>query len=136
MAGGALLLSACSDTAGPLRPIVGRDGIGRGGRAGGGAGGGATVTSIVGTWRHLASSPTLVTDTRWRFGNDARCERSVVTTHVDTGVEDTVVRLCSYTLTGSTLTVVFDGSTFQSNFLVAFSDGDLLLDGFRFRRIG
>jgi hypothetical protein len=77
-----------------------------------------------------------VTDTRWSFTAGGACGRTVVKTLLDAGLEDTTVRACSFTLDGSSLAVVFAGSSFVSTFSVSFTGGDLLLDGFRFSRIG
>jgi hypothetical protein len=106
------------------------------GRGGNGGGTGATTgASLAGTWRNLTAMPLRVTDTRWSFGAVGECSRTVVTTHLDMGIEETTTRNCRYTLSGQSVSIVFDQSTFVSTFSVAFSGGDLLLNGFRFQRI-
>jgi hypothetical protein len=84
----------------------------------------------------LISTPATISDTRWRFGSDGTCDRTVIITQLDTSVETASTRACTFTLTASSLRVIFEGSTFPSTFGVAFSNGELLLDGFRFQRSG
>ena len=94
------------------------------------------ASSLIGSWRNLLSLPTMVSETRWVFSPDGSCIQIVTRTQLDTGGGDESTRTCQFTLSNTTLTVVFSESTFRNNFSVAFSNGDLLLDGFRFRRIG
>ena len=94
----------------------------------------------MGVWRNLFSttsgSETIVTDTRWSFGSGGGCSRTVIKTFVVAGIETTDLRNCTYTTSGSNVTIVFAGSSVATTFSVAFSSGDLLLGGFRFQRIG
>jgi hypothetical protein len=92
--------------------------------------------SVAGSWRNVFATPTTVVDTRWSFTSGGACSRTVITTLLDMGRESTEVRACTYTLSGGSISIVFQGSSFVSTFTVAFAGGDLLLDGFRFRRIG
>jgi len=92
--------------------------------------------SVAGSWRHVLATPTTVIDTRWSFTAGGACSRTVITTLLDVGRETTEVRACTYTLPGGSIAIVFQGSSFVSTFSVTFTGGDLLLGGFRFRRIG
>ena len=111
-----------------------------GGSGGSGGGGGRAGASLVGVWRNLfsitSSGETTVTDTRWSFGTGGACSRTVIKTFVTAGIETTDARTCTYTSGGSSVTIVFDGSTVPTTFSVAFAGADLLLGGFRFQRIG
>ncbi len=105
-----------------------------GGQSGTGGGGAGTSSGITGSWRNVFATATSVIDTRWSFTAGGACVNTVITTQLDPGRENTVVRPCTFTLNGSSLSVTFSGSSFVSTFSVAFSGGELLLDGFRFRR--
>jgi hypothetical protein len=83
----------------------------------------------------LATTMSIV-DTRWSFTSGAACSRTVITTALDLGTESTALRACTFMLGGGSVSIVFQGSSFVNTFSVGFSGGDLLLDGFRFRRIG
>lgn len=115
---------------------------GGGGTTGGGTGGGGSG-ALVGTWRNLrtltlSSGQTLVLDVRWSFDAGAGCSRTRIETLItgNSGTETTETLLCTYTLSASTVTVTFQGSSVPSQFSVAFAGSDLLLDGTRFTRIG
>jgi hypothetical protein len=121
--------------------VVGFGTAGGGGGGGTGAGGGAT--GLVGTWRNLSSlalssGETLILDVRWSFDAAGTCSRTRIQTIVsgNAGSETTETLPCTYTLSGSTVTVTFQGSSVPSRFSVAFVSGDLLLAGTRFTRIG
>lgn len=119
--------------------ISGGGGTGTGG--GGGGGGGTGAASLVGTWRNLSSflttmGDTVISDTRWTFGADGSCARVLIQTFVSSGIQDTTTRNCSYTFDGSAVGVTFEGSSVSTRFSVTFSNGDLLLGGFRFSRLG
>jgi len=108
---------------------------------GGGAGGGGTSAAIVGTWRHVSTlitsnGETVVSDTRWSFGSDRTCTKLLIQTFVSAGIETTDVRPCTYTPASASVTIVFDGSTVPVTFSVSFSNGNLILDGFVFTRLG
>jgi len=60
----------------------------------------------------------------------------VIQTFVSAGIEDTTIRNCTYTFDGSAVTITFDGSSVSTRFSVSFLNGGLILDGFRFTRIG
>lgn len=116
-------------------------GGGGGGGSGGGAGGGASA--LVGTWRNLStlilsSGETLVLDVRWSFDAGGGCSRTRIQTLIsgNTGTETTETLSCTYTPSGSSITVTFQGSSVPSRFSFAFVSGDLLLAGTRFTRIG
>lgn len=122
--------------------VVGYGTTGGGSTGGGGGGGGASAT-LVGVWRNvssliLGSGETVVFDVRWSFGADGSCSRTRIQTVVDAGggSETTETIPCTYVASGSRVTVTFQGSSVPSSFSVAFSGGDLLLDGTRFNRIG
>lgn len=122
---------------------TGGGGTGGGGTGGGGTGGTGGSNALVGTWRSLqtltlSSGETLVLDVRWSFDAGARCSRTRIETLIsgNSGTESTETLLCTYTLTASTVTVTFQGSSVPSQFSVAFAGNDLLLDGTRFTRIG
>lgn len=84
----------------------------------------------------ISGNETVVNDTRWTFTAGGACSRTAIQTLVAAGTETTTIRACTYTLSGSTLSVVFEGSSFVNRFTATFSGADLLLDGFRFTRIG
>lgn len=138
-----LALSACD---GGLRVVGfgttgGTGGGGGGGGTGGGSGGGASA--LVGTWRNLSSrvlstGETLILDVRWSFDATGSCSRTRIQTIVSgtEGSETTETLGCTYTFSGSTVTVTFQGSSVPSQFSVAFQGSDLLLAGTRFTRIG
>ena len=135
----ALLLAIGGCDAGIRVAGFGTTGGGSGG-AGGGSGG---ASAIIGTWRNLSSlvlgtGETVVLDVRWSFDAAGRCSRTRIQTVVSgtSGSETTDVLLCTYTLSGSTVTITFAGSSVPSRFSVAFVGGDLLLAGTRFMRIG
>jgi len=114
-----------------------------GGGTGGTGGGGGGASALVGTWRNLSSlvlssGETLVLDVRWTFDAAGACSRTRIQTIIsgNTGSETTETLPCTYTLSGSTVTVTFQGSSVPSRFSVAFVSGDLLLAGTRFTRIG
>jgi hypothetical protein len=113
-----------------------------GGGSAGGPGGGASAT-LVGVWRNVSSlvlgtGETVVFDVRWSFGSGGTCSRTRIQTLIDAGggSETTETIPCTYVVTGSRVTVTFQGSSVPSSFTVAFSGGDLLLAGTRFDRIG
>jgi hypothetical protein len=123
-------LAACPFES-PVDPLT----IGRGGNGTGG--GGATPgSSIVGSWRNVLATTVSIVDTRWSFTSGGACSRTVITTALDLGTENTAVRACTFTLGNGSVSIVFQGSSFVSAFSVGFSGGDLLLDGFRLHRIG
>jgi hypothetical protein len=112
-----------------------------GSRTGGGSGSGSAA--LVGAWRNvstlmLSNSGTLVLDVRWSFDAGGGCSRTRVQTIVNgnSGTETSETLACTYTLSGSTVTVTFQGSSVPSQFSVAFAGSDLLLAGTRFTRIG
>ena len=137
-AGTAATLGACD--AGTR--VVGFGTTGGGGGGGTGTGGGG-ASALVGTWRNvsslvLASGETVVFDVRWSFDAAGSCSRTRIQTVVSgaTGSETTEILPCTYTFSGSTVTVTFPGSSVPSRFSVAFVSGDLLMAGTRFTRIG
>lgn len=79
---------------------------------------------------------TVVTDTRWTFAAGSGCSRMVIQTFVSAGIEDTTIRNCTYSFDGSAVMIIFEGSSVSTRFSVSFLNGDLILDGFRFTRIG
>jgi len=118
-------------------------GVGGGGGAGGGGGGGGGGASaaLVGTWRHVSTlitsnGETIVSDTRWTFGSDRTCSKVVIQTFVIAGFETTDVRPCTFTPASTSVRIVFDGSSVPVTFSVSFSNGNLILDGFVFTRLG
>lgn len=135
-----LVLSAAAVTA--ACPSAGVRFVGPGLSGGGGGGGGGTGSaSLVGTWRNLTTvfsgGDTIVTQTVWTFTASGTCSKSVTQTFVNSGSEFTFpTQDCTYTFSGSSVTVTFVGSSVATRFSVAFSGGDLILDGFRFTRIG
>lgn len=80
----------------------------------------------------------VVFDVRWSFGSGGGCSRTRIETLIsgNEGTETTETRGCTFTATAASVTVQFTGSAVPSRFSVAFSGGDLLLDGVRFTRIG
>lgn len=123
--------------------VTGFGTAGGGGGPGGGSGGGGGASALVGTWRNLStlilsSGETLVLDVRWSFDAGGGCSRTRIQTLIsgDTGTETTETLPCTYTFASSAVTVTFQGSSVPSRFSVAFSGGDLILDGRRFTRIG
>ena len=117
--------------------------IGGPGVAGGGGSGGTGGASLVGTWRNFttffdaASGDTIVSETRWTFTADGACSKVVTHTFVNAGVQDTIFQgSCTYTSSAASVTITFMGSSVPTTFSVSFSNGDLLLGGFRFQRIG
>lgn len=122
--------------------VAGFGSAGGGGTGGTGSGGGG-ASALVGTWRNLStlilsSGETLVLDVRWSFDAGGGCSRTRIQTLIsgDTGTETTETLPCTYTFASSAVTVTFQGSSVPSRFSVAFSGGDLILDGRRFTRIG
>lgn len=117
--------------------------VGYGGRTGGTGGTGSGAGALVGVWRSVSSlglstGETVVFDVRWSFGAAGACSRTRIETLVsgNEGSETTETLRCTYTFSGSAVTVLFEGSSVPSRLSVAFSGGDLLLDGTRFTRIG
>jgi len=114
--------------------------LGGGGRGGGG-GGGTGGASLVGTWRNLttffdASGETIVSETDWTFAPGGACSKVVTHTFVSAGVQDTVFQgSCTYAFGGSSVTIRFTGSSVPSTFSVAFSNGELMLEGSPYQRI-
>jgi hypothetical protein len=113
-----------------------------GGGSGGGAGGGGG-SGLTGTWRNLTSfilttGETVVLDVRWSFSGAGGCSRTRIQTIINgnAGSETTETLSCTYAMSGSTVTVSFQGSSVPSRFSIAFVNGDLLLAGARFTRIG
>jgi hypothetical protein len=142
LVGGALLaaLAAGGGACDSGLRVVGYGTTGGGSTAGGGGG---ASTTLVGVWRNvsslmLGSGETVVFDVRWSFGADGSCSRTRIQTVVDAGggSETTETIPCTYVASNSRVTVTFQGSSVPSSFSVAFSGGDLLLDGTRFNRIG
>ncbi len=138
-----VLLGACD---GGVR-VVGFGTTGGAGSTGGtgGTGGTGSPSALAGTWRSLSTlvlsgGGTMVLDLRWTFDATGGCSRTRIQTIIDsngmTGTETDETIACSYTVSGSTMTVAFQGSSVPSRFSVAFSGGDLLLAGTRFQRIG
>jgi hypothetical protein len=74
---------------------------------------------------------------RWSFDAAGGCSRTRIQTIIsgNTGSETTETLSCTYTFSGSTVTVTFQGSSVPSRFSVAFVSGDLLLAGTRFTRL-
>jgi hypothetical protein len=60
----------------------------------------------------------------------------LIQTFVSAGVETTDVRPCTYTPASASVRILFDGSSVPVTFSVSFSNGNLLLDGFVFTRLG
>jgi hypothetical protein len=117
-------------------------GFGTTGRTGG-TRSGNTASALIGTWRNLSTlvmstGETLVLDVRWQFDAGGDCSRARIQTIVsgNAGTETSDRIACGYTLTGSTMTVSFAGSSVPSRFSVSFAGADLLLAGTRFARIG
>lgn len=113
------------------------------GSTGGGGTGGGGSNALVGVWRSLSSlllstGETMILDVRWSFGPTGSCERTRIQTIVDGGggSETTETIGCTYVASGSSVTVTFVGVSVPSTFSVAFSSGDLILNGTRFDRIG
>jgi hypothetical protein len=138
-----VILIAAASVACPLdgRPIGGPGAPGI--ATGGGAGTGPGSASLIGTWRNFttffdgSSGDTIVSETRWRFEASGACFKVVTRTFVRAGVQDTTFQSgCTFVSGGSAITITFTGSSVATTFSVAFSSGDLLLDGFRFQRIG
>ena len=77
-----------------------------------------------------------MSDTRWTFSGAGGCSRLVIQTFVNAGIQDTTIRNCSYTFDGSAVAIVFEGSSVSTRFSVAFSNGNLVLGGIPFTRIG
>lgn len=140
-----LLVSAAIATLGACDAgtrIIGYGTTGGGG-SGSGGGGGTGGSSLTGTWRNLSSlmlstGGTLVLDVRWSFDGAKSCSRTRIQTIIsgNGGTETTETLSCTYTISGSTVTVSFQGSSVPSRFSIAFVNGDLLLAGTRFTRIG
>ena len=108
----------------------------------GGNGGAGSASALVGIWRNLSSlalssGETLILDVRWQFDAAGTCSRTRTETIVSgsTGSETTETRGCRYSVTSSTVTVTFEGSSVPSRFSIGFSGSDLLLAGTRFKRI-
>jgi hypothetical protein len=130
-----ILLGACSGEAdGPDPFDPGRD---QGGTSGGA--GGAEV--LVGTWRNLTviqvPGDVQTWTTTWRFDADGVCRQTVETESLAEGFPRVTERACSYTTSGSEITVTYVGGgavTFAFSF-AGFSPDRLVLDGFEYERL-
>jgi hypothetical protein len=85
----------------------------------------------------LSTGETVVFDVRWTFDASGGCSRTRIQTVIsgNSGGETTETLGCTYTASGSVVTVTFQGSSVPSQFTFAFSGADLLLAGTRFTRL-
>lgn len=124
------LFFACDPTPG----VVTGGGGGRGG-----AGGGGSTPSLVGNWRNVLQTvapdgEVIVVETQWAFRSDASCERTVLQTFVSRGQQFMETTACTYTATGTQLSILYQRSSVPATFPYRFSGDDLIIDGFRFVR--
>ncbi len=129
-----LLVTACS--ADPLEPRPDEPGGNQSGTSGGGA-----SSTIVGAWRSVVvievPGDLQTWTTTWRFDAEGTCRQTVVTESLAEGFPRTTDRPCTFTISGSTITVSYAGAgtlTFEFSF-AGFSPDRLVLDGFEYQRI-
>jgi hypothetical protein len=129
-----LALAACSSN--PLEPRVDQPGKNNNGASGGGA-----STTIVGGWRTVVviqvPGDVQTWTTTWRFDAEGTCRQTVVVESLAEGFPRTDNRTCTYTISGSAITISYTGGgdlTFDFSF-AGFSPDVLVLDGFQYQRI-
>ncbi len=100
------------------------------------------ATPIVGEWRNVVivqvPGDVQTWTTTWRFDNAGTCRQTVVTESLAEGFPRTTDRACTYTTSGSDITIAYAGGgelTFEFSF-AAFSPDRLVLDGFEYQRVG
>ena len=132
----ALTLAACSgDATGPRTDRPG--GFGSGTSTSGGG-----ESSLVGVWRNVSvvqvPGDLQTWTTTWQFGDGGTCRRTMVTESLAEGFPRTTDRACTWTVSGSEITIAFlEGGTLTFEFSFAgFSPDRLVLDGFEYQRIG
>lgn len=124
----AAALASCDVAVGPTTPPAST------------GGGGATAqVVIVGTWRRTVVLQTtddvLSSETTWLFASDGHCERTLVTHSVKTDITDTTHVFCTYTLSGTNVTIQYTGTGGAATFTVAVQGSTLLLDGEAFSQV-
>ena len=129
-----LALVACSGDA--LSPTVGQPGNNTTG-----AGGGDGSTTIVGGWQTViviqVPGDVQTWTTTWRFDAEGTCRQTVVVESLAEGFPRTTERSCTYTISGSSITISYTGAgdlTFDFSF-AGFSPDVLVLDGYEYQRI-
>jgi hypothetical protein len=129
-----LALVACSSE--PLEPRVDQPGNNTPGTSGGGA-----STTIVGGWQSVVvievPGDVQTWTTTWRFDAEGTCRQTVVVESLAEGFPRTTDRSCTYTISGSSITISYTGGgdlTFDFSF-AGFSPDVLVLDGFEYQRI-
>jgi hypothetical protein len=129
-----VLLAGCS--AQPLEPGTDRPGGNQTGTSGGGV-----SASIVGGWQAVVviqvPGDLQTWTTTWRFDVAGTCRQTVVTESLAEGFPRTTERACTYTTSGSSITIAYTGGgelTFEFSF-AGFSTDRLVLDGFEYQRI-
>jgi len=129
-----LTLGACSGN--PTEPRIDQPGNNQSGVSGGGA-----SASIVGGWQAVeviqVPGDVQTWTTTWRFDAEGTCRQTVVVESLAQGFPTTTDRACTYTISGSSITISYTGGgdlTFDFSF-AGFSPDALVLDGFNYQRI-
>ena len=76
--------------------------------------------------------------TTWQFDEGGTCRQTIVTESLAEGFPRTTERTCTWTVSGSEVTIGFTGAgtlTFEFSF-AGFSPDRLVLDGFEYQRVG
>ena len=129
-----LAIAACSGD--PLEPRLDQPGGNQSGTSGGGA-----STTIVGSWQSVilieVPGDEQTWTTTWRFDAEGTCRQTVVVESLAEGFPRTTDRPCTYTISGSAITISYTGAgelTFDFSF-AGFSPDVLVLDDFEYQRI-
>jgi hypothetical protein len=110
----------------------------------GGGGNGGSASDIVGSWSRADTTSTVpdlvVVTTTWTFNADGTAARVITTTDMNTGTTSTTTDTATWTLSGNTLTVVYQGTgpagSGTATFQEAVSGGTLTLDGTTYTHSG
>jgi hypothetical protein len=129
-----LMLAGCS--AEPLEPHTGEPGGHQSGVSGG-----ATTGTLIGTWQNVivieVPGDIQTWTTTWRFDAAGTCRQTVVTRSLAEGFPRTTERTCTFTTSGTTITIAYTGAgvlTFDFSLTGPASDV-LVLDGFEYTRL-
>jgi lipocalin-like protein len=131
----ALLLAACGSE--PTAPGMDRPGSGFGS---GTSNSGSSLATLVGTWQTTAvievPGDVQTSTTTWQFDADGTCRLTMTTESLAEGFPRTAERACTWTVSGTRLSVTFaGGGTLDLEFSFAgLSPDRLVLDGFEYHR--
>jgi hypothetical protein len=130
-----LLLAGCG--AEPLAPRPADPG---GGFGSGVSGGSADGSALVGSWRTVVviqvPGDLQTWTTTWQFDAEGTCRQTIVTESLAEGFPRTTERTCTWTATGTEVTITYVGGgtlTFDYSF-AGLSPDRLVLDGYEYQR--